>query len=97
MTKSQLVKAVSIRSKITTGRARYAIDLLWRMIADALARGESVELRGFGDFVVKDYDEYTSRDPRNGTPVEIKKKVLPRFSPSPEMLDLLNSVHHSGA
>ena len=48
-------------------------------VRDALARGERVEIRGFGSFAAKEYKGYTGRNPRSGAEIVVKPKVLPVF------------------
>jgi len=59
-------------------------------IADALARGDRVELRGFGAFSVKKRDARTGRNPRTGESVSISEKVVPVFKTGKEMRQRLN-------
>jgi nucleoid DNA-binding protein len=46
-------------------------------ITTALARGDRVELRGFGVFAVKTREARTGRNPRNGSKVPVSEKVVP--------------------
>ena len=60
--------------------ARY-VDLVFHGIADTLAEGGRVEIRGFGSFRVKDRDKRVSRNPRTGEPVFVPAKRVPSFRP----------------
>jgi integration host factor subunit beta len=48
-------------------------------MACALAKGQRVEIRGFGSFFVKKYRSYTGRNPKTGETVKVKPKKLPFF------------------
>jgi integration host factor subunit beta len=48
-------------------------------MTEALLRGETVTIRGFGAFTVRHYRAYQGRNPRNGVPVQVKAKRLPYF------------------
>jgi len=61
-------------------------------IADALARGDRVELRGFGAFSVKRRDARTARNPRTGETVSVSEKVIPVFKTGKEMRVRLNQA-----
>src|SRR5215211_2335481 len=61
-------------------------------IADALARGDRVELRGFGAFSVKCRDAHTGRNPRTGETVSVSEKVIPVFKAGKEMRIRLNQA-----
>jgi integration host factor subunit beta len=54
-------------------------------ITAALARGDRVELRGFGAFSVKHRDARTGRNPRTGAKVDVSEKSVPAFRPGKEM------------
>lgn len=59
-------------------------------IGDALARGDRVELRGFGAFSVKRRDARNGRNPRTGESVSVCEKVIPVFKTGKEMRKRLN-------
>jgi len=56
----------------------------------ALARGDRVELRGFGAFSVKNRPAPVGRNPRTGAQVKVEEKVVPYFKTGKEMRDRLN-------
>jgi integration host factor subunit beta len=60
-------------------------------IIAAMARGDRVELRGFGAFSAKLRKARTGRNPRTGMPVPVKSKVFPYFKTGKEMRERLNS------
>ena len=60
-------------------------------IADALARGDRVELRKFGSFTARQRRPLEGRDPRTGTPVAVPAKKAPFFRMAVEMRKLINS------
>jgi integration host factor subunit beta len=48
-------------------------------MAEALVRGENVEIRVFGSFQVRKYETYTGRNPKTGNQIEVAPKRLPLF------------------
>ena len=56
-----------------------------------LARGDRVELRGFGAFSVRKRDARTGRNPRTGQHVNVAEKSVPFFKTGKEMRDRLNA------
>lgn len=60
-------------------------------IADALAQGNRVELRGFGAFSVKNRPARTGRNPRTGAKVSVSEKYVPQFKAGKEIRERLNS------
>ena len=59
-------------------------------ISEALARGDRVELRGFGAFSVRNRSARTGRNPRTGETVEVEVKAVPFFRPGKELRARVN-------
>src|ERR671926_145305 len=59
-------------------------------ITEALARGDRVELRGFGAFSVKNRPARTGRNPRTGAHVEVTEKSVPFFKTGKDVRERLN-------
>ena len=55
-----------------------------------LARGDRVELRGFGAFSVKHRPARAGRNPRTGAHVPVDQKSVPFFKTGKEMRERLN-------
>lgn len=66
------------------------VNAILDTISDALARGDRVELRGFGAFSVKKRDARKGRNPRTGELVAVDEKVIPVFKTGKEMRMRLN-------
>ena len=64
---------------------------LFDEITEALARGERVELRGFGAFSVKKRDARTGRNPRTGEAVEVPEKYVPFFKTGKDLRERMNA------
>lgn len=79
MNKSNLVVALSDEQNLSAREASSIIDTILDTMSEALARGESIELRGFGTFHVKQYGAYQGRNPKNGEVVTVSPKKLPAF------------------
>ncbi len=67
------------------------INTILNEIRDALARGDRVELRGFGAFSIKERQARTARNPRTGTPVSVGAKRVPYFKTGKDLRDRLNT------
>jgi integration host factor subunit beta len=70
--------------------AEQIVAAIFDQITAALARGERVELRGFGAFTVKHRSARIGRNPRTGETVQVDEKVVPHFTTGREMLRRLN-------
>ena len=68
---------------------RQAVGLVSRN-GDAMARGDRVELRGFGAFSTRQRDARTGRNPRTGEALDVDAKRVPYFKPGKEMRERLN-------
>ena len=66
------------------------VNVIFDEIVDALARGDRVELRGFGAFTVKHRAARQGRNPRTGAPVPVEEKFVPFFKTGKELRDRLN-------
>lgn len=66
------------------------VNTIFDEITDAMARGDRVELRGFGAFSVKKRDARTGRNPRTGAAVEVEEKNVPFFKTGKLLRDRLN-------
>ena len=66
------------------------VNTVFEEIIDAMARGDRVELRGFGAFSVKQRDARTGRNPRTGEAVDVEEKHVPFFKTGKLLRDRLN-------
>ena len=91
MLKSELIARIAEQNPHLYERDVEAIvNTILDTITTALARGDRVELRGFGVFAVKMRDARTGRNPRDGTEVPVSEKVVPTFKTSRDMHHRLN-------
>ncbi|WP_068109846.1 integration host factor subunit beta [Tropicimonas marinistellae] len=68
------------------------VNTVFEEIIDAMARGDRVELRGFGAFSVKKRDARTGRNPRTGDAVDVEEKHVPFFKTGKLLRDRLNGL-----
>jgi integration host factor subunit beta len=66
------------------------VDAIFEEITGALARGDRVELRGFGAFSTKARPARLGRNPRTGAQVKVAEKIVPYFKTGKEMRERLN-------
>ena len=91
MNKAELMAALKNEARITKKEATAVVETFFGDMANALARGDRVEIRGFCTFYVKKYNAYKGRNPRTGEAVKIKPKKLPFFKCGTELKKRLNS------
>jgi DNA-binding protein HU-beta len=83
--KLDIVNRVAERTGVPKMKAEQAVDALFHSMKEALARGERIELRGFGVFVVKPRKRGVGRNPRTGEEVAIPQGKTIRFKPGKEL------------
>ncbi len=85
MKKSDLVNVLSRETELTLKMAEEVVNIVFNGMTNALAKGDRVEIRGFGSFKVKKYKGYTGKNPKTGEPVKVKPKKLPFFKCGKEL------------
>ena len=75
MIKLDIINNVSDKTGVSKQKAEIAVEALFEAMKDAMRRGERIELRGFGVFVVKPRKRGIGRNPRTGTQVDRKSVV----------------------
>jgi integration host factor subunit beta len=98
MIKSELVQRISAQNPHLYQRdVEHVLNAILGEITSAMARGDRVELRGFGTFGVKIRAARTGRNPRTGTIVSVPRKAMPFFRTGKEMRARLNRDATSSA
>jgi len=91
MKKADLVDAIASRANVSKVQAQTIVEDVFELISDGLARGEQIDLRGFGTFKAKDKKARTGRNPRTGEPIPIPGGRVPTFKPGKELKDRVNT------
>ena len=90
MNKRELIEAFAKEIGVTLRDAEACVNTLFSSMADTLAKGGRVEIRGFGSFKVKEYEPYSGRNPKTGESIRVSKKKLPYFKLSSMMRKRMN-------
>ena len=86
MTKDEIIKAIwNELPNLTVQEARKLYETAINVIRDTLAKGENVELRGFGNFQVREKNERMGRNPKTGQEAVIEKRRVVTFKASKEL------------
>ncbi len=91
MNKRDLTGALKNEAELTKSEAAAVVDLFFNEMANALTKGDRVEIRGLCSFYVKKYKAYAGRNPKTGEKVKIKRKKLPYFKCGKELRERVNS------
>lgn len=90
MTKSELIDKVARERQIPRAQAELAVNTIFESMVAALARGEGIEIRGFGSFSVRQYGAYEGRNPKTGDLVMVPPKRLPYFKVGKDLRERVN-------
>ncbi|MCA0271063.1 MAG: integration host factor subunit beta [Proteobacteria bacterium] len=91
MIRSELIQKISEENPHLFQRdVERIVNTIFEEIVEAMARGDRVELRGFGAFSVKQRDARTGRNPRTGESVPVDEKHVPFFKTGKLLRDRLN-------
>ncbi len=91
MTRSQLIlRLAELNPHLFHRDIERIVSTVFDEVSAALARGERVELRGFGAFSVKSRGARVGRNPRTGEAVQVAAKHLPYFKTGKELRERLN-------
>ncbi len=88
MNKTDLVKAVAATG-LTQNAAKAAVDATFAAVKDALAKGEAVQLIGFGTFSVVEKPAREGVNPSNGQKIQIAAKNVAKFTPGKELAEVV--------
>jgi integration host factor subunit beta len=89
--KSELVQRIAERNPHLYQRdVENVVNAILDEITDTMARGDRVELRGFGAFSVKRRNARVGRNPRTGAQVKVDEKCVPFFKTGKELRERLN-------
>ena len=92
VTKSELIAELATANPHLRSRdVELIVATIFDEITAALARGDRVELRGFGAFTVKRRDARTGRNPRTGAAVPVDEKAVPFFKAGKELRERVNA------
>ncbi len=91
MVKSELIaRLAELNPHLFQRDVERIVSTIFDEISMALARGDRVELRGFGTFSVKQRQPRTARNPRTGQSVHVGEKHIPFFKTGKELRERLN-------
>jgi integration host factor subunit beta len=91
MTRSDLVQKLAEKNPhLMQKDVERIVNTIFDEVTVALARGDRVELRGFGAFSTKKREARTGRNPRTGQTVSVAEKIVPFFKTGKQLRDRLN-------
>jgi integration host factor subunit alpha len=92
MTKAEIVEQVyTSLDGFSKKESAEIVDIIFEKIKETLERGEKIKISGFGNFVVRQKDERTGRNPQTGQEIKIAPRRVLTFKPSQVLKNSINS------
>ena len=93
MTKSDLIAKLADRfPQLVAKDADFAVKMILDAMTDALARGDRIEIRGFGSFALNYRPPRTGRNPKSGEKVLVPEKYVPHFKAGKELRERVDLI-----
>ena len=93
VTKSELIERIGERqTQLGYRDVELAVKSILELMAQTLASGERIEIRGFGSFSLHYRPSRVGRNPKTGEPVSLPEKFVPHFMPGKELRDRVDAA-----
>ena len=97
LTKSELIAVLAGRYHQLAARDMdFAVKTVLDAMADALAQGQRIEIRGFGSFSLSRRQPRVGRNPKSGEKVHVPAKLVPHFKPGKELRERVDQGPDGG-
>jgi DNA-binding protein HU-beta len=90
MTRSDIANKIALATGLSKVETDTVVEGFILCVIDALKNSESIEIRGFGTFKVKERKPRTARNPKTGAKVELDRRFVPMFKVSKEFKKVVN-------
>ncbi len=90
MTKAELIAAVAEKTELTKAQSEKAVKATIEAITETLAKGDSIQLVGFGTFEVRDRAARTGINPRTKKKIKIDATKVPAFKAGRALKDAVS-------
>ena len=93
MTKSELIARLAERfPQLVAKDADFAVKMILDAMSEALAKGDRIEIRGFGSFALNYRPPRVGRNPKSGDKVSVPQKWVPHFKAGKELRERVDSA-----
>jgi len=97
MTRSELIEEMADKqTHLSLKDVELAVKLMIDHMAETLASGERIEIRGFGSFSLHYREPRQGRNPKTGDSVKLSGKYVPHFKPGKELRERVNRSLKTG-
>lgn len=95
--KSELIEKLAEKTGINVMQSEEVVNLIYKKMRETMVSGGRIEIRGFGSFVVKEYQSYQGRNPKTGEKISVPPKKLPFFKVGKELKERIDNVEEPKA
>lgn len=92
MNKSELIEKLATRAGLNVIQSEEIVNLIYKKMRETMVHGGRIEIRGFGSFVVKEYQSYQGRNPKTGEKIPVPPKKLPFFKVGKELKERIDNI-----
>ena len=92
MNKSELIEKLATRAGLNVIQSEEIVNLIYKKMRETMVSGGRIENRGFGSFVVKEYQSYQGRNPKTGEKIPVPPKKLPFFKVGKELKERIDNI-----
>ena len=85
MNKSDLIDALAREAQLPVRKSEEIVNLAFETMSRSIIKGDRIEIRGFGSFQIREYRDYTGRNPKTGEKIAVSGKKLPFFKVGKEL------------
>jgi integration host factor subunit beta len=90
--KSDMISILAEKKSVSVKVSEDIINTIFNSMTDTMIAGGKIEIRGFGSFVIKEYEGYSGRNPKSGLAVEVKPKKSPFFKVGKELKERVDGM-----
>ena len=91
MTKNDLIKKLQEMLKYYSHKdLTYAVNIIFASMIKAIRSEERIEIRGFGNFTIRERKPRLGRNPKSGAEVQLAKRKVPFFKTGKELREMVN-------
>ncbi|MEK6680469.1 MAG: integration host factor subunit beta [Nitrospirota bacterium] len=96
MTKAELIEKVSEKIQgLTKKQTEVIVNSIFDSIKESLAKGNKIEIRGFGSFRIRQRRQRDGRNPKTGVSVSVPAKRVPFFKAGKELKEIVDKGNAS--
>jgi DNA-binding protein HU-beta len=92
MTRADIAAKIANATGLSKVETETVVEGFILCVIEALKENESIEIRGFGTFKVKERNPRTARNPKTGAKVDLGKRFVPMFKVSKEFKKAVNDA-----